>query len=77
MPHLYQEILIFQMKTITIQDEDFENLLKISQYFYEMYGDGTAHWNREELADMCYLGKNFMDIVMAGVKSATKNFEIT
>lgn len=50
------------MRTIQIPKKDFEEMKKLHDSFYEIYGKRNTVWDLEDLDEMRKIGQEFMEI---------------
>lgn len=56
------------MRTIQISKKDFEEMKKLYDDFYKIYGNRNTVWDLEDLDDMRLIGQKFMGIFMNNSK---------
>lgn len=56
------------MKMIQISQKDFQEMSKLYDSFYEIYGNEETVWNIKELEEMRKIGQEFMDIFAINFK---------
>ena len=50
------------MKTIKISQKEFQEMSRLYENFYEIYGNQDTVWDIDDLEKMREIGQEFMDI---------------